>query len=240
MTEPLTVASFNIRNGRAFDGWNSWPFRRRATAATIGALDADLIGLQEVYRFQLRYLLGRLPEYTAVGDSRTRRGERTPVLSRHGVVGHATRWFEVTGGRFPRIATTAIVQVRGQRVGFTSLHLDEASDARRRASVDQLIRWLADSEVPQIVVGDFNAALDDQMFQALRDAGFRSALDPGAGGTAHHFRGRGGGRQIDHVLVPADAEVLEAKVIRATGRLPSDHWPVVTHVRLIHGIRPSS
>ena len=28
----VRVVSFNIRNGRAFDGWNSWPFRRRATA----------------------------------------------------------------------------------------------------------------------------------------------------------------------------------------------------------------
>jgi len=80
----LRVASFNIRNGIAWDGLDSWPLRRPATAATIAGLDADLLGLQEVYGFQQRYLLRRLPGYAATGAGRTdgrSRGERCAVLT---------------------------------------------------------------------------------------------------------------------------------------------------------------
>lgn len=232
MTDTLDVVSFNVRNGIAFDGAHSWPFRRRALVDVLRDLDADVIGLQEAYGFQLRYLMRRLPGYTAVGDRRSRRrgGEHTPVLVRGRVLAHATRWFEVSGARFPRIATTARVEVRGQELTVTCTHLDEASAERRRTSVEQLIRWLADMEGPQVIVGDFNDTLDDPMFDALVAAGFRSALPPNAGGTTHHFTGRFDGRQIDHILVPEDAEVIDARVVH--GRIVSDHWPVVATIRL--------
>jgi endonuclease/exonuclease/phosphatase family metal-dependent hydrolase len=236
VTDALVVASFNLRNGRAFDGLNSWPFRRRATAEVVRALDADLLGLQEAYRFQLRSLLKRVPEYTAVSDGRDGggRGERTPVLTRGRVLGHATRWFEVEGARFRRIATTARVEAGPGELSFTSTHLDERSNTRRAQSVDQLVAWLAAEAGPHIVVGDFNATLDDPIFDALAGIGLRSALPHDAGGTSHHFSGRRDGRRIDHIFVPATAEVLEAAVVHArpNGRLASDHWPVRARVRL--------
>ncbi|MEJ7721431.1 MAG: endonuclease/exonuclease/phosphatase family protein [Ilumatobacteraceae bacterium] len=116
----LTVATFNIRNGLAWDGRNSWPLRRRATAKALAALDADIVGLQEVYGFQRRYLLGRVPGYRAVGKGRRngRRGEQCPILVRDPVAIDAdwTRWFgdepehpgsRLPGASFPRIATMA-------------------------------------------------------------------------------------------------------------------------------------
>ena len=141
---------------------------------------------------------------------------------------HATRWFDVEGGRFPRIATTAHVVVGTTEVSFTSTHLDETSGPRRRASVEQLLAWLTDADGPHVVVGDFNATLDDSMFELFAAAGFSSALPPDAPGTSHHFTGRYDGRRIDHIFVPGTAEVLEAAVVhvRPNGRLASDHWPV--------------
>jgi endonuclease/exonuclease/phosphatase family metal-dependent hydrolase len=230
VADTLDVVSFNIRNGLAPDGRNAWPFRKGALAETIRGLDADVIGLQEAYGFQLRYLRDRLPGYQAVGDGRSRWGERTPVLVRGRVLAHATRWFEVRGARFPRIATTARVEVRGQELSVTSTHLDESSAERRRASAEQLVRWLADSDGPHVIVGDFNDTLDDPMFSTFAASGFRSALPPNAGGTTHHFTGRRDGRQIDHILVPATAEVLDAHVDYS--RMVSDHWPVVARIRL--------
>lgn len=236
MAEPLTVVSFNLRNGIALDWCNSWPFRRAAAADLIAGLDADIIGLQEVYRFQLRYLLRRLPSYAAAGDGRIGRGrgERTPVLTRGRILAHSTRWFDVSGARFPRIATTAVVEVNGRRVTFTSTHLDERSSQRRRTSVDQLVGWIAGDVGPHVIVGDFNATLDDEMFDAFSSLGLRSALPDDAGGTSHHFTGRTDGRQIDHIFVPANAVVLESSVVhtRPRGRLASDHWPVFARIRL--------
>ena len=42
----LRVATFNVRNGIAFDGLDSWPLRRHTTAQAVAGLDADLIALQ--------------------------------------------------------------------------------------------------------------------------------------------------------------------------------------------------
>jgi endonuclease/exonuclease/phosphatase family metal-dependent hydrolase len=58
-------------------------------------------------------------------------------------------------------------------------------------------------------------------------------VDPGPSGTTHHFSGRIDGRQIDHILVSREIDVLDAQVAhpRPFGRLPSDHWPVVARLR---------
>lgn len=240
----LRVASFNIRNGRAFDGWSSWPFRRSSTAAAIAALDADLVGLQEVHAFQRRYLGRRLPGHVVVAEGRSagNRGEACPVLSRGPdaqVLDARTRWYgdepdrpgsRLPGARFPRIATTCLVAVAGwdRPLSFTSTHLDAQRSANRRRSAEQLAAWL-DGRMPCVVAGDFNAEADHDLFEPLLAVGLRHALPAGAGGTAHGFTGRRDGRRIDHLLVSADLEVLDAHVARPGEgrRLPSDHWPVV-------------
>ena len=225
----LTVATFNIRNGRAFDGRNSWPLRRARCAEAIRSLDADVLGLQEVYGCQLRYLQRQLPDYTFVGEGRNggRRGEHTPIGARGSVRSHVTRWFSVPGSRFPRITTTATLD---GDVHVTSTHLDESSTERRNASAVQLRQWLDDMPGLHIVMGDFNAEANASLFDTV---GLIRA-DPGSSGTTHHFRGTTDGRQIDHILVSPGIEVLDASVAhpRPGGRLPSDHWPVVARLRL--------
>lgn len=216
----LVVATFNVRNGRAFDGWNSWPFRRKTLAAAIADLDADVAGLQEVYGFQRRYFERRLPGYEFVGDGRNRngRGEQCTVLSRLAIEAHATRWFDTPGSRFPRIATTATIRVGEGRVAFTSLHLDETAPDRRRRSVEQLAAWLGDSHGAHVIVGDFNARLHEAAtFAPLLDAGFRSAA---ADAT------------IDHILFGPGVELVDAHVVDARGRWVSDHRPVVARLRV--------
>ena len=248
MATQLRVATFNVRNGRAFDGWNSWPFRRPATTAAIAGLEADVVGLQEVLRFQLSALRTRLPRYGFVGSGRDdgRRGEHSPVLHDTWslrLLGHTTRWYgdephrpgsRVPGAPFPRIATTCrLALLDGTEVHVTSTHLDSKSAERRLAAVEQLLTWL-DPEAPQIVLGDLNAGPASAVLARLVAGGLRPALDPDAGGTSHSFTGRTDGRQIDHVLVRGDIEVVDARVEhpRPGGRLPSDHWPVVADLRV--------
>jgi endonuclease/exonuclease/phosphatase family metal-dependent hydrolase len=245
----LRVATLNIRNGRAFDGRNSWVCRRRATAAAIAGLDADVVGLQEVFAFQQRSLLRRLDGYEALGAGRDdgRRGERTPLLVRQATVqavSHTTRWYgdepdqpgtRLPGARFPRVATLAVVEVRstGARAQVVCTHLDAASASNRQAAAAQLAAWL-DPALPQIVVGDLNARPDAAELAPLLAAGLRHALPPDAGGTNHDFTGRTDGQRIDHVLVSAGVEIRSARIdhTRPGGRLPSDHWPVVADLRL--------
>lgn len=252
-TEPdeFVVATFNIRNGRALDGFNSWPLRRRATARTIAALDADVVGLQEVFRFQRRYLLRRLDGYRAVGEGRRdgRHGEQCPILVREPVrlTQHSTRWFgdepdrpgsRLPGASFPRVATIARCRHTVSEIEFdvVNVHLDEHVLENRARSVALLSQWLGGVR-PTVLVGDLNTTADDEeVMGALRDAGFSPV--PLEGGTNHDFTGRTDGPRFDHILT-RDAggttwEVLSSSVVseRFGRRLPSDHWPAVARLRL--------
>jgi endonuclease/exonuclease/phosphatase family metal-dependent hydrolase len=246
----LTVATFNIRNSRAFDGFNSWIFRRSATAAAIGSIGADVIGLQEVFRRPLSYLLRRAGAYEGVGEARSGdgRGERCPVLVRRDrlqLLAAQTRWFgdapttpgsRLPGASFPRVATHAHLRDRetSAELDFWNVHLDERVASNRATSAEQLAGWL-DHDRPTIVLGDFNAVPDDdEVFAPLLAAGLSSALPAEAPGTAHDFTGRTDGRRLDHIFVSRHWQVHEAAVVtpRPRGRLPSDHWPVLAVVAL--------
>src|SRR5829696_4719656 len=100
VAEPLAlrVVSCNLRYARAVDGWNSWPFRRRATAAVLRDLAPDVAGLQEAYVCQERYLVRALGGYGSVGEGRASgdQGERCPVLHRSAALrlrANRTRWY---------------------------------------------------------------------------------------------------------------------------------------------------
>jgi endonuclease/exonuclease/phosphatase family metal-dependent hydrolase len=242
----LRFATFNIRNGRGFDYLRSWPVRRRWTAATIAGLRADVLGLQEVFEHQRRYLDRRLPGLQWCGDGRDGNGagEQCPIAVTDpsiAVVSERTRWFgsdpatpgcRLPGASFPRIATIARLRSVGVEFEVTNTHLDERIAANRAESVKQLVDWL-DPAVPTIVLGDFNTVPSDTaVLGPLTDAGF--LLAPVSGGTSHGFTGSTDGAQIDHVFVSPHWTVEEAEIVRdRTGwRLPSDHWPVRVTVRL--------
>jgi len=244
--------TFNIRNGRGLDGRNLWWLRRSATADVITAAAADVVCLQEVYRFQLRYLSKRLGAYDHVGVGRTdgaRRGEACPVLYRRDRFEPEraeTRWLSDTpgvpgsrswGNRRPRIVTMAWLRdgVTGERVGVLNGHLDEASAPARLRSARAIVRWLDEQDDrPWVVLGDLNTTAEDPAVRTLLDGGYRDTLadvpvrGPGAG-TEHAWSGRDDGKRIDFVLVPALWRVKDAHIVRERprGRLPSDHWPVV-------------
>ncbi|MEX2681381.1 MAG: endonuclease/exonuclease/phosphatase family protein [Candidatus Sigynarchaeota archaeon] len=56
------VVTYNIRNGMAWEvnPANNWVNRRDVFCAHVASLDADIIGVQEAYQFQLEDLKGRL------------------------------------------------------------------------------------------------------------------------------------------------------------------------------------
>jgi endonuclease/exonuclease/phosphatase family metal-dependent hydrolase len=192
----LRVATFNVRNGIAFDGLDSWPLRRHTTAQAVAGLDADLIALQEVYGFQQRYLLRHTRGYAATGAGRAdglRRGERCTVLyrgARLDLAGATTRWFSDTpdlpgstgwGNRLPRIVTLARFSdlATGRAFGFADCHLEGSPAAARHRSAAALVAWL-DPALPWIVAGDLNAEPHDQAVRTLLGAGLRDVFALGS------------------------------------------------------------
>jgi endonuclease/exonuclease/phosphatase family metal-dependent hydrolase len=245
----LRVASFNIRNGLAVDGRHSWPFRRAATAEALSALDAHVVGLQEVFAFQERYLRRAVGGHEVVGTGRSarRRGERCPLFVRRDdvtVVSSVTRWFSerpdapgtrLPGASFPRIATMAVLEHRawGWRFGVANVHLDEHHADNRVRSATLLASWLSPG-LPWIVVGDFNEVPEDAALALLGEHGFRPALPSTEPGTTHDFTGRLDGPRYDHILAGPGWDVVSGRVWSdvGDGRLPSDHWPVVAGLHL--------
>jgi endonuclease/exonuclease/phosphatase family metal-dependent hydrolase len=246
----MRVVSCNVRNGRSPDGLNAWPLRRHRLAEELRALDADVIGVQEAYVWQLEYLREHLAGFAYVGRGRRdggRQGEHCAILAsaRFELRHEATMWFgaqphvpgsKLPGSAHPRIATFARLRDRSLDMAFevVNLHLDHRSQANRERSIAQLVDHLHEP-VPRVVLGDFNAGPTNPVLDSMAAAGYTSALPSDAGATAHGYRGAVDGPQIDHILVSRHWRVLDARVVRSTlgqRRHVSDHWPIVADLRL--------
>jgi endonuclease/exonuclease/phosphatase family metal-dependent hydrolase len=253
----LRVATFNIRNSSAPDGDNSWVLRREATAAAIEALEADVVGLQEVLPDQLEYLRERFAEYEIVGagrDDGVHAGEHSVVMVRPGdwrVESHETRWLSTkptTPGSvgwdadLTRIATLVrLAHPDGALVGIANTHYDHLGEVAQLESSKLIDRWTAaEPERCWVVLGDLNVEPDSLPLKVFREAGWLDAVPAEAGGTFHDFSGATDRERIDHIFVKRSRSagkswrVVDAEVshYRPGGRLPSDHWPVVATLDL--------
>ena len=87
----LTVMSYNIRQGSANDGTNSWEFRYPATAMMIEDQKPDVFGIQEAMSYQILFIEDTCRDYRHVGvgsprprTSLPRVGMRLAAAPRHG------------------------------------------------------------------------------------------------------------------------------------------------------------
>lgn len=260
MSVRITVASFNIRNGLALDGRDHWLFRRRTTLDWARRLDADVIGFQEVYGFQRRALAKALPDHAVAGRGRSRwgLGEQVPIFVRPPLRVEAVehRWFGATptvpgsllaDSKPPRM-TTAIIcshETSDLQLRILDTHLDHRSEENRMASARQLVADF-DDDLPSVLLGDFNARPDrSDAFRILAEAGWRRlAYDGSSFNGWEHGTGHPSG-PIDHILIRDGADWAmrgeDARIVSAeTGRMPSDHWPLVAGVEAIPQHRPST
>ncbi len=236
MSPPLKLCSFNIRNGDADDGPNSWPYRAQTVVDTLREIDADLFGLQEVMDYQLEFILERLPEWGFVGVGRIdgeREGEFAPILYRKDLFQPVEQgWFwlsetpEVPGSvawdtACERICTWA--DFGGFR--FYNTHLDHVSAEAQRRGVELILSRVGEGRA--IVVGDFNVLPSDPPIRAMREAGFTDAIEPVSQSTFHNWRTEEYG-QIDYIFTRGfQAESAQILVEPRNGRDASDHFPVV-------------
>jgi len=143
----------------------------------------------------------------------------------------------------------------GERSGDAALyifntHLDHRSQPSREKAVRLIAARIAARAHPDpvVVTGDMNAGERNPAVRFLLDgkgeAGETGPVrlvdsyrvlhpDEKAVGTFHMFTGLAPGGKIDYILVPPDAEVLDAEIVRVSrdGRFPSDHFPVTARVR---------
>lgn len=236
----LRVATFNIWHDRG-----DWSVRAPMVVETLRRIDADVIGLQEVLEDaesglpnQARTLAEALGGYdvrfssTDAADAPRRYGNailsRRPILASDAVALEPLDDF--------RTALRATIDVDGTAVEVVNTHLHHTAEgaAIRARQARHLLDWLGEPAGPRVIMGDFNATLDDGGLEPLTSR-FVSALPAGAASTTLNPADGHASRVIDHIFVGPGARVVSAAVSGDAGfepRLPSDHFAVSAEIRL--------
>ncbi len=188
---PLVAATYNIRFDNPEDGVHRWSNREAAVGEQARALEADLLGMQEVLPHQLDALERMLPGYRREGEGRDgpRQGEASPLFYR------AARFERLDGGTFwlsptperarradeqkpwgtwlNRVASWALLRDRtgGRRLLAINTHFDHVSEMARRNSAALLVDFVARHPADSVVLmGDLNARPGSDPHEALAAA----------------------------------------------------------------------
>ncbi len=255
----IKVMTFNIRYGSAEDGINNWDNRKEVAFDVIRNYYPDLLGMQEVLKFQLDETLDQFPYYDYVGvgrDDGKTGGEYSPLLylrERFIVDTCGTFWFSDTpeipgskswGNEITRISSWARLfdKFTGNVIEIYNLHLDHKSKDSRIKSARLLLKKIKPN-IPTIITGDFNSSEDEETIKLISDSGFKDTYrfiyaNSSHEGTYHRFVGDDTGDKIDFIFVSNHFKILDAEIIktyRLTGdkkQYPSDHFPVVAEVAI--------
>ena len=133
------------------------------------------------------------------------------------------------GTREARCAVGGRVPLADGGVSVVNAHLTYAGTEQRRAQADELARIAAGSAGPVVVLGDFNAAIEDPALRAL-DAGFDDAFRAVGIEPGDPRRASCGPLRIDHLL-SRGLRALDCRVVTEAGDA-SDHLPVVATFEL--------
>jgi endonuclease/exonuclease/phosphatase family metal-dependent hydrolase len=163
----LRVATYNIHRGRGLDG--------RASLGRIGdvlqEIDADVVGVQEVYEAQAEHLAHQLGMQLVTGITvqRADGSYGNAILTRLGLRGVATFDLSVRT-REARGGIRVDLGFEGETLHVFNVHLG----LKRRERAEQ-VKWLVERHIlwddragPRIVVGDLNEWFPGRVGRALR------------------------------------------------------------------------
>lgn len=252
----LNVMSYNIRLGSANDGENNWNIRKEKVTELINYYEASFIGLQEVQKFQLDFILKESPNYNYIGLPREEGefAEYSCILYNKNdfkVLQEKTIWLSTTPDTISRgwdaacnrIVTYGLFQNKKNKKKFwmANTHFDHVGTKARLESAKMIADLVAElkktENVPFILSGDFNATSDEDSMKILQtefnEASSSSTTKPyGELGTwnAFDFKTKPS-RQIDYIFFDKKASIKVRKFNTINDfydfKYPSDHLPIL-------------
>ena len=246
----IKVMSYNIRNGEAHDGTNSWQYRIPATMMMLKDQAPDVFGVQEAYSYQVE-AIKTFTDYKAVGVGREdgkKKGEFMSIFYNKKTVKMikwGTFWLSETpkkpstgwDGACRRTATWALMKDKksGKKFYFVNTHLDHVGvEARKNglALVNQKISEMNKKNLPVILTGDFNVTLEDPCLKVV-DSWMKSArataVKSDASGSFNDWGKQNPELPIDYIYYSDFSSCLVFEVVKKSydnRKFVSDHFPV--------------
>jgi endonuclease/exonuclease/phosphatase family metal-dependent hydrolase len=246
----LTLATFNIRNIT-----DRYTERKPLLGAAFAALNADIVGLQEVVFSAPRqddFLAGQLAERHYRGF--TAQHEGNPNFGNAILVGagevQAHEELRLSRGR---VVHRVLIALPGQRTLWfanTHLHHKPEEPGVRREQAEAIAGWMTAAPAANAIaiVGDFNTPPSEPAYAVMTAAGYRSAhkeangVEPDvtwpSGIQASTMDTEGDPNCLDYIWLSGDVTALAARVAaneHAPGDstlYPSDHFAIGARVEL--------
>lgn len=247
--ESLKVISFNLRNGEANDGTNSWRYRCPASLLMVQEECPDIMGVQEAYDYQVLFFTENLKDYKAKGVGREdgkREGEHMSIFYNKKTVSlkkWGTFWLSETpdepslgwDGACRRTATWAVMKHKksGNKFLYVNTHLDHVGKKAQKNGLALILDRIAElntDNLPVVLTGDFNVTPDDPVLDGL-DSVMKSArntaLKTDSTGTYNDWGKTS--QIIDYIYYSGFSSCPEFRTVtKKFGSWPfiSDHYPV--------------
>lgn len=229
----MTIVSYNIKHGQNMKG----ELRLEDTAKLLKSLKADVIALQEVDHearrsgkvnqseflgkaLGMHHVFGKALEFQGGGYGQA-------ILSKYPILESIVH--RLPGDGEPRIALEIVVEpVKGRRVSFISIHMDNRFEKIRQVQVRSLLIALKEVRHPVVLLGDFNASPESASMNLFKKGWYR-VPKVGSGLTEPADVPE---REIDYFLLRGlDTKGLTCEVIEE--KEVSDHRPIRMTLALI-------
>lgn len=245
----ITVISYNIRQGEANDGTNSWQYRYPASAMMIDDQQPDIFGLQEAYDYQVQYLAETCRNYKAIGIGREdgkKKGEHMSIFYNTKsikLIKWGTYWLSDTPDKPSmgwdaacfRTATWALMKDKksGKKFYYVNTHLDHVGVEARKNGLalimDNVAKMNPDG-LPMVITGDFNMTVDHPSMSGIK-ARMKNTREVAAKTDSNvTFQGWGkSGSIIDYIWFSGFSSCPEYETITKeyyNRTYISDHYPI--------------
>lgn len=254
----MRIMTFNLRCDFLLDFNNRWDTRKNMIYHIMRDYNCDIVGTQEIKENMFKDIKDNVEEYNIIGSPRSKNisSERNNILisKKHIIQESKTFWLsenpDKIGSRkwyslFPRICTTAIVEIDNTKVRICNSHLDNFLPKAREYGLMKLMEVIEKEQenLPIILMGDFNATPDSKLIEdftkgklsnkklvAVQDANKNLYNEV----TRDGFKRKQKGVHIDYIFVSEEIEVINAEIIKynINGKYPSDHYPLMADIKI--------